>query len=166
MIASRTNGVGKTTLAQTIAGCCSRPAQHRFEGTPIHRCPRLHRLARLGIGFVPEDRRIFPDLTVQENLTLGFLQTPRRSSAKNRMALGEVYARFPRLKERRDQAGVTLSGGEQQMLAMARAVVGEARLFLIDEPSEGLAPMIVADIYSIIRTLKALGRRSCGQQTW
>jgi branched-chain amino acid transport system ATP-binding protein len=152
------NGVGKTTLLKTIAGWLQPTSGSIvFEGTPIHGMS-AHRIARSGIGFVPEDRRIFPDLTVHENLTLGFLQAPRRSSAKNLMALDEVYARFPRLKERRGQAGVTLSGGEQQMLAMARAVVGEARLFLIDEPSEGLAPMIVADVYSIIRTLKALGR--------
>jgi branched-chain amino acid transport system ATP-binding protein len=152
------NGVGKTTLLKTIAGWLQPTSGSIvFEGTAIHRMS-THRIARSGIGFVPEDRRIFPDLTVQENLTLGFLQAPRRSSAKNRMALDEVYARFPRLKERRGQAGVTLSGGEQQMLAMARAMVGEARLFLVDEPSEGLAPMIVADIYNIIRSLKKLGR--------
>ena len=152
------NGVGKTTLLKTIAGWLQPTSGSIvFEGTPIHRMS-AHGIARSGIGFVPEDRRIFPDLTVQENLTLGFLQAPRRSSAKNQMALDEVYARFPRLKERRGQAGVTLSGGEQQMLAMARAMVGEARLLLIDEPSEGLAPMIVTDIYGIIRTLKALGR--------
>lgn len=152
------NGVGKTTLLKTIAGWLQPTSGSiLFDGIAIDRMSP-HRIARLGIGFVPEDRRIFPDLTVQENLTLGFLQAAKRSRAQNRMALEEVYARFPRLKERRSQPGVTLSGGEQQMLAMARAMVGEARLFLVDEPSEGLAPMIVADIYSIIRTLKMLGR--------
>jgi len=152
------NGVGKTTLLKTVAGWLQ-PSSGGIvlEGTPIHRLP-AQRIARLGVGFVPEDRRIFPDLSVEENLMLGFHQVPRRSGAGNRAALAKVYERFPRLAERRTQAGMTLSGGEQQMLAMARVMVGDARLLLIDEPSEGLAPMIVADLYAIIRAMKAEGR--------
>jgi branched-chain amino acid transport system ATP-binding protein len=152
------NGVGKTTLLKTIAGWLQ-PSSGSIVlgGKPIHRLS-AHRIARLGVGFVPEDRRIFPDLSVEENLTLGFQQVPRRSRGGNRAALAEVYARFPRLAERRSQAGMTLSGGEQQMLAMARVLIGDAHLLLIDEPSEGLAPMIVADLYAIIRAMKADGR--------
>ena len=152
------NGVGKTTVLKAIAGWL-RPSGGSIllDGKPIEGLSTT-RIARLGVGFVPEDRRIFPDLTVEENLTLGFMQAPGRSAAKNRAALQEIYAQFPRLQERRLQAGSTLSGGEQQMLAMGRAMIGEARLFLIDEPSEGLAPMIVADIYRIIRRMKAAGR--------
>jgi branched-chain amino acid transport system ATP-binding protein len=152
------NGVGKTTLLKTIAGWI-RPTSgeirmngHRIDGeTP-------DRIARLGIGFVPEDRRIFPDLTVEENLKLGFLQAPRRSAAASRLALRATYARLPRLRERRGQLGTTLSGGEQQMLALARVMVGEPRLLLVDEPSEGLAPMIVRDIYAILAEMKQAAR--------
>ncbi|KAB2912336.1 MAG: ABC transporter ATP-binding protein [Hyphomicrobiaceae bacterium] len=152
------NGVGKTTLLKTIAGWLQPTSGSiLLHGTPIHELS-THRIARLGVGFVPEDRRIFPDLSVEENLALGFLQVPGRKAAQNRAALADVYARFPRLAERRSQPGMTLSGGEQQMLAMARVMIGDARLLLIDEPSEGLAPMIVADLYAIIRAMKAEGR--------
>src|SRR5262249_28478831 len=111
-----------------------------------------------GVGFVPEDRRIFPGLTVEENLTLGFLQVPRRARNGDAAALAAVYARFPRLQERRRQLGTTLSGGEQQMLAIARVMVGEPKLLLVDEPSEGLSPIIVAEIYAIIAEMKRAGR--------
>jgi branched-chain amino acid transport system ATP-binding protein len=97
-------------------------------------------------------------LTVQENLKLGFLQAPRRSAAASRLTLEATYARFPQLRERRAQLGTTLSGGEQQMLAMARVIVGEPKLLLVDEPSEGLAPMVVRDIYSILAEMKQAGR--------
>jgi branched-chain amino acid transport system ATP-binding protein len=107
---------------------------------------------------VPEDRRIFPGLTVEENLTLGFMQVPRRGGAGNRAALADIYRRFPRLHERRRQHGTTLSGGEQQMLAIARVLVGEPSLLLVDEPSEGLAPMMVSEIYAILKELKQAGR--------
>jgi branched-chain amino acid transport system ATP-binding protein len=151
------NGVGKTTLLKTIAGWIKPTAGAiEFGGTRIDGL-NSDRIARRGVGFVPEDRRIFPGLTVEENLTLGFLQTPGRSAADNRAALQTVYDRFPRLSERRRQFGTTLSGGEQQMLAMARVMVGKPRLLLIDEPSEGLAPMIVADLFAIIREMKQSG---------
>jgi branched-chain amino acid transport system ATP-binding protein len=151
------NGVGKTTLLKTIAGWVKPTegditlAGERIEGLAPDR------IARRGTGFVPEDRRIFPGLSVEENLTLGYLQVPGRTSAADREALAKVYARFPRLAERREQFGTTLSGGEQQMLAMARVMIGTPKLLLIDEPSEGLAPMIVADLFAIIKEMKQFG---------
>jgi branched-chain amino acid transport system ATP-binding protein len=151
------NGVGKTTLLKTIAGWVKPSGgEIEFDGERIDGQP-AHRIARRGVGFVPEDRRIFPGLSVEENLTLGFLQVPGRSGAGNRNALAQVYERFPRLAERCRQLGTTLSGGEQQMLAMARVMIGEPKLLLIDEPSEGLAPMIVADLYAIIAALRESG---------
>lgn len=151
------NGVGKSTLLKTVAGWI-KPARgeiafnnERIDGQSADR------ISRRGIGFVPEDRRIFPGLSVEENLTLGYLQVPGRSSADNRKALERIYARFPRLMERREQNGTTLSGGEQQMLAMARVMIGKPTLLLIDEPSEGLAPMIVADLFTFIREMKEVG---------
>ncbi|MGE3987252.1 ABC transporter ATP-binding protein [Pseudorhodoplanes sp.] len=151
------NGVGKTTLLKTIAGWI-KPTQGEieFDGARIDGVS-ADRIAHRGVGFVPEDRRIFPGLTVEENLTLGFLQVPGRSRADNAAALDRIYQRFPRLLERRYQHGTTLSGGEQQMLAMARVMVGKPRLLLVDEPSEGLAPMIVAELYAIIGEMKAAG---------
>lgn len=151
------NGVGKSTLLKTIAGWI-KPTEGdvAFHGERIDG-QNSDRIARRGIGFVPEDRRIFPGLTVEENLCLGFLQVPHRRNADNLAALDRIYRRFPRLQERNRQHGTTLSGGEQQMLAMARAMIGAPRLLLIDEPSEGLAPMIVADLFKIIAELKAAG---------
>ena len=151
------NGVGKTTLLKAIAGWV-KPTQGEidFAGTRIDGL-RSDRIARLGVGFVPEDRRIFPGLSVEENLTLGFLQVPGRSRAASQEALDKIYKRFPRLSERRRQNGTTLSGGEQQMLAMARVMIGTPKLLLIDEPSEGLAPMIVEELFAIIREMKAAG---------
>lgn len=151
------NGVGKTTLIKAVAGWVQ-PSGGRialdgqsFKGlTP-------DRICRHGVGFVPEDRRIFPGLSVEENLKLGLMQRRDRSRAGDRAAMQSIYDRFPRLAERRRQIGTTLSGGEQQMLAMARVMVGAPRLVLIDEPSEGLAPMIVADIFAIISEMKATG---------
>jgi branched-chain amino acid transport system ATP-binding protein len=151
------NGVGKTTVMKAIAGWVQPSAGSvRFDGTPLEgRSP--DRICRLGIGFVPEDRRIFPGLTVDDNLSLGLLQCPRRGAQASRRKLEEVYASFPRLAERRRQMGTTLSGGEQQMLAIARVLVGEPRLLLIDEPTEGLAPKIVDEIFATIRKLAAQG---------
>lgn len=151
------NGVGKSTLLKTIAGWI-KPTRGEIglNGTRIDG-RNADRIARQGIGFVPEDRRIFPGLTVEENLTLGFLQVPGRPAADNRKSLDRIYARFPRLKERRNQNGTTLSGGEQQMLAMARVMIGKPGLLLVDEPSEGLAPMIVADLFAIIGEMKEAG---------
>ena len=151
------NGVGKTTLLKTIAGWV-RPTQGdiRLDGKSlVGHSPDV--VAHHGVGFVPEDRRIFPGLTVQENLQLGLLQRKGRSRVEQRRVIDEVFGRFSRLYERRNQLGTTLSGGEQQMLAMARAIVGAPSVLLIDEPTEGLAPMIVDQIFAIIGELKAAG---------
>ena len=151
------NGVGKTTILKSIAGWV--PASSgtiRYGGVELAgQTPDA--IARLGLGLVPEDRRIFPGLSVEENLRLGLHQCPSRARQDNERAIGQAFARFPRLAERRRQLGTTLSGGEQQMLAMARVMVGTARLLLIDEPTEGLAPMIVDEIFGIITELKRAG---------
>jgi branched-chain amino acid transport system ATP-binding protein len=151
------NGVGKSTLLKAVAGWV-RPSDgsvsldgKRLDGLPPDR------ICRHGVGFVPEDRRIFPDLSVEENLNLGLMQRAGRSRAEQAAEIDRIYARMPGLAERRRQAGTTLSGGEQQMLAMARVMIGHPRLALIDEPSEGLAPMIVADIFAIIAEMKQAG---------
>lgn len=147
------NGVGKTTIMKTIAGWLT-PSQGRilFKGESMGGVAS-DVICRRGIGFVPEDRRIFPGLTVEENLSLGFMQCPGRSGAESKRKMQEIYQRFPRLAERRLQSGTTLSGGEQQMLAIARVLVGTPRLLLIDEPTEGLAPKIVDEIFKIMQAL-------------
>jgi branched-chain amino acid transport system ATP-binding protein len=151
------NGVGKTTVMKTIAGWV-RPTSGsiQLDGAELGGKPS-DVICRLGLGFVPEDRRIFPGFTVEESLALGFLQCPGRRRAEDRAALERAYQRFPRLKERRRQIAVTLSGGEQQMLAMARVLVGAPKLLLIDEPTEGLAPMIVDEIFAIVDALRREG---------
>jgi branched-chain amino acid transport system ATP-binding protein len=151
------NGVGKTTLLKSIAGWVKPSGGSiTLDGEEMSGlAPEA--IARRGVGFVPEDRRIFPGLTVEENLDLGLLGRREGGRAGARRALEAAFARFPRLAERRRQPGTTLSGGEQQMLAMARAIVGDPRVILIDEPTEGLAPMIVADIFKLIEELKAAG---------
>ncbi|WP_151446651.1 ABC transporter ATP-binding protein [Lacisediminimonas profundi] len=151
------NGVGKTTVMKSIAGWLKPSAGSiSLDGVDLGSLSP-DRIARMGVGFVPEDRRIFPGLTVEENLSLGLLQHPGRSRAQERDALESTFKRFPRLQERRRQAGTTLSGGEQQMLAVARVLVGAPRLVLIDEPTEGLAPMIVDEIFAIIENLREEG---------
>ncbi|HEY9459923.1 MAG TPA: ABC transporter ATP-binding protein [Paralcaligenes sp.] len=151
------NGVGKTTVIKTIAGWVAPSSGSvRFDGIEIGGLTP-DRICRLGIGLVPEDRRIFPGLTVEENIKLGFLQCPGRAAAQSRRALEETYERFPRLRERREQMGTTLSGGEQQMLAIARVLVGAPKFLLIDEPTEGLAPMIVDEIFTMIDSLRSEG---------
>jgi branched-chain amino acid transport system ATP-binding protein len=127
-----------------------------FDGAPIHALSS-DQICRRGIGLVPEDRRVFPGLSVEENLQLGAMQKPGRPQAETRRRLDAIYTRFPRLGERRGQLGTTLSGGEQQMLAMARVLMGEPRLLLIDEPSEGLAPKIVDEVFSLIESMRADG---------
>ena len=151
------NGVGKTTLLKTIAGWV-KPARGeiRLDGQALGGASP-EAIAYRGVGFVPEDRRIFPGLTVQENLELGLSLRKGRGRAERRRAIEDIFARFPRLRERSKQLGTTLSGGEQQMLAMARAMVGAPKALLIDEPSEGLAPMIAEQIFAIIRELKRAG---------
>jgi len=150
------NGVGKSTTLKTIMGLV-RPAGGRitFEGRDIAGLAP-YRLARLGIGYVPEDRRIFRLLSVLENLRTG-LDRPAVSASHRQTLLDKVYASFPILAERRNQAGGTLSGGEQQMLAIARAMMLEPRIMLVDEPTEGLMPRMVGQIRAIIDVLHREG---------
>ena len=150
------NGVGKSTTLKAIAGLVHPSAgEVVFEGRPIGRLAS-HVVARLGIGYVPEERRIFPLLTVLENLRTGL---DRRGVAKARKAelLDKIYAYFPILAERRNQAGGTLSGGEQQMLAIARAMTLEPKIILLDEPTEGLMPRMVSQILEIVGALRDEG---------
>ncbi|OGL06015.1 MAG: ABC transporter ATP-binding protein [Candidatus Rokubacteria bacterium RIFCSPLOWO2_02_FULL_71_18] len=146
------NGVGKSTTLKTIMGLV-RPADGRvaFEGRGIGGMAP-HRLAHLGIAYVPEDRRIFRLLTVLENLRTG-LDRPGLTDRRREELLQKVYGSFPVLRERRDQAGGTLSGGEQQMLAIARAMMLEPKIILLDEPTEGLMPRMVSQIRDIIQVL-------------
>lgn len=151
------NGVGKTTVIKTIAGWVAPSSgQVLFEGERLDGVS-ADRICRRGIGLVPEDRRIFPGLTVEENLRLGQMQCPSRQRAESRRRLDEIYQRFPRLAERRRQMGTSLSGGEQQMLAIARVLAGAPRLLLIDEPTEGLAPIIVDELFALIAALAREG---------
>jgi branched-chain amino acid transport system ATP-binding protein len=147
------NGVGKTTTLKAIAGLVH-PNRGRvlFEGKAISHLP-AHRLAHLGIGYVPEERRIFPLLTVVENLRTG-LDRRGVTKARKQELLGKIYQFFPVLAERRNQPGGTLSGGEQQMLAIARAMMLEPKIILLDEPTEGLMPRMVSQIRDIIFELR------------
>jgi len=146
------NGVGKSTTLKTIMGLVN-PSRGRvrFQGSAITGMP-AHRLARIGIAYVPEDRRIFRLLTVMENLRTG-LDRRGVSEARKHELTDKVFAYFPVLAERRAQAGGTLSGGEQQMLAIARAMMLEPKIILLDEPTEGLMPRMVSQIRQIIDVL-------------
>jgi branched-chain amino acid transport system ATP-binding protein len=146
------NGVGKSTTLKTIMGLV-RPAEGRvwFEGRDIAGLAP-HKLAHAGIAYVPEDRRIFRLLTVFENLRTG-LDRPGVPAERRQELLDKVYASFPVLRERRNQVGGTLSGGEQQMLAIARAMMLEPKIILLDEPTEGLMPRMVSQIREIIEIL-------------
>ena len=150
------NGAGKTTTLKAISGL--RPVSAgdiRFDGKSIKGVP-AHRLVLMGISQAPEGRAIFPGMTVLENLEMGaYGRRPKRTELHQ--DLERVYQLFPRLKERRRQAGGTLSGGEQQMLAIGRALMARPSLLLLDEPSMGLAPMFVAQIFSIITEINAQG---------
>ena len=146
------NGVGKSTTLKSIMGLVS-PNQGKvlLDNKPITGMP-AHKLAKLGIGYVPEDRRIFRLLTVMENLRTG-LDRPGVAEARKQELLDKVFEYFPVLGERRNQAGGTLSGGEQQMLAIARAMMLEPKIILLDEPTEGLMPRMVTQIRQIIEVL-------------
>jgi branched-chain amino acid transport system ATP-binding protein len=147
------NGAGKTTTLKTISGLRSLSAGRiSFDGRDISRMPG-HRRVVIGIGQAPEGRGIFPGMSVQENLLMGAYT--RRGGRDNELA--EVYELFPRLAERRAQAGGTMSGGEQQMLAIGRALMGRPKVLLLDEPSMGLAPMLVNQIFSIISEINRRG---------
>ncbi len=150
------NGAGKSTTLRTISGLM-RPWQGaiRFEGADISRA-RTDAIVALGISHCPEGRRIFGRLTVAENLRLGAVSRSDRAATAEDLAM--VFELFPRLKERESQAGGTLSGGEQQMLAIGRALMSRPRLILLDEPSLGLAPLMVERIFETISELKRTGR--------
>lgn len=149
------NGAGKSTTLMTICGVNrARRGEILLDGRPIQTLPP-HAIVRLGISQVPEGRLIFPDLSVQENLDLGaFL---RNDKAAIRQDMDYVFSLFPILAERRRQSGGTLSGGEQQMLAISRALMGRPRLLLLDEPSLGLAPIIIRQIFEIIQKVNRDG---------
>jgi branched-chain amino acid transport system ATP-binding protein len=146
------NGVGKSTTLKTIMGLVNPSAgKVMLNGTTINGLP-AHKLARLGIAYVPEDRRIFRLLTVMENLRTG-LDRKGMTEERKKQLLDKVFTFFPRLAERANQAGGTLSGGEQQMLAISRAMMLEPKIILLDEPTEGLMPRMVSQIRQIIDVL-------------
>ena len=149
------NGAGKSTLMLTIAGILkTKVGSIRFEGEELVGKSSAEIVAR-GLALVPENRLVFPALTVRENLMAGAFQRRDRSAIRD--DIDKMFVRFPRLKERVDQFAGTLSGGEQQMLAVARALMSRPRLLLMDEPSVGLAPLVVAEIFQIIRQLNSEG---------
>src|ERR671914_1178953 len=144
------NGAGKTSTLKAICGLLAgRSGTVRYAGEDVSRC-QVHELPRKGLVMVPEGRGVFPQLTVEENLAMGAYARGSGDPEKQ-------YATFPRLKERRSQVAGTLSGGEQQMLAIARALMSEPKLLLLDEPSMGLAPLMVAKIFEIVRDIAARG---------
>ncbi len=146
------NGAGKTTLLRSILGLTpARTGKISFQGIDITHLP-TNEIANLGIGWVPDDRRIFPTLTVRQNLEIARKKDP---DGKVRWGLDRVYLHFPALKDLANQKGETLSGGEQQMLSIARTLMGNPKLILLDEPSEGLAPLMVREMMDIIKELTA-----------
>ena len=149
------NGAGKTTTLHTISGHLrAKQGTIRYQDTDITKMPG-HKIVTLGIAQVPEGRRVFPDLTVLANLKLGAYT--RKDKAEMDETLKMVYERFPRLEERKNQTAGTLSGGEQQMLAMGRALMSHPQLILMDEPSMGLSPLLVNEIFDIIQKINADG---------
>jgi branched-chain amino acid transport system ATP-binding protein len=150
------NGAGKSTTLRAVAGALlPRAGTIHFRGQDITRLPS-HERTRLGISLVPEGRRVFPFLTVRENLELGAFKY-RKEVARVRSLMGKVFDMFPRLRERASQNAGTLSGGEQQMLALGRAMMSEPHLICLDEPSLGLAPRVVQDIFRTIKAINAAG---------
>ena len=148
------NGAGKSTTLQTVSGLLrSKTGSITFEGQNISNV-QAHKLVERGLAHVPEGRRIFLQMTVEENLEMGAYTQPKGNTAAS---LERVYEQFPRLKERQRQIAGTLSGGEQQMLAMGRALMSKPKLLMLDEPSMGLAPILVEQIFQIIRDLHKAG---------
>ena len=148
------NGAGKSTTLQTISGLLrSKTGQITFMDKPISHMP-AHKIVSLGLAQVPEGRRVFLQMSVEENLEMGAFT---RNASEIADSIAGVYEQFPRLKERHRQVAGTLSGGEQQMLAIGRALMSKPRLIMLDEPSMGLAPLLVSQIFSIIRELKDTG---------
>ena len=149
------NGAGKTTILHTITGLVpAKSGSIEFEGQELTKIP-AHKIVSLGMAHVPEGRRVFSELTVLENLSMGAYT--RKDKKEIADTLEMVYTRFPRLKERRSQIAGTLSGGEQQMLAMGRALMSHPKIILMDEPSMGLSPIFVEEIFDIIREISKSG---------
>ena len=149
------NGAGKTTILHTITGLLTpKKGQVIFEGQDITKVP-AHKIVSLGMAHVPEGRRVFSHLTVYQNLKMGAYT--RKDKDEIEKTLETVYKRFPRLEERKNQIAGTLSGGEQQMLAMGRALMSHPRIILMDEPSMGLSPILVNEIFDIIQSFSASG---------
>ncbi len=149
------NGAGKTTTLQTISGMLQPTSgQVLLEGTDITKVPG-HKIVSMGMAHVPEGRRVFPGLTVLENLKMGAYTRSNKKEIADEFE--RVYESFPRLKERRNQLAGTLSGGEQQMLAMGRALMSQPRIILMDEPSMGLSPIYVEEIFNIIQEISKAG---------
>jgi len=149
------NGAGKTTLLSTIAGLL-KPTRGaiKFKGIDITKLPP-YKVVGKGIALVPEDRKLFGTMTVKENLLMGAYNVKDRKVKEERLKI--VYELFPRLKEREGQLAMTLSGGEQRMLAIARGLMSNSELLILDEPSQGLAPIVVLDIFKVIGKLKEMG---------
>lgn len=149
------NGAGKTTTIRSVMGLMSKTTGGMtFDGNDLTSMP-AHDRFRLGLAYVPEERRIIPGLTVRENLQLGLVAS--RGKIDEREAIEEIAESFPRLKERLDQEGVTMSGGEQQMLAIARATIAKPKMILLDEPSEGIMPVLVEEMGMLFRKLRDQG---------
>ena len=149
------NGAGKTTTLQTISGMLSpKSGEVLLEGTDITKIPG-HKIVSMGMAHVPEGRRVFAQLTVLENLKMGAYTRSNKKEIADTLEM--IYERFPRLKERSKQLAGTLSGGEQQMLAMGRALMSQPRIILMDEPSMGLSPIFVEEIFNIIQTISKSG---------
>jgi branched-chain amino acid transport system ATP-binding protein len=148
------NGAGKSTILQTVSGLLrSKTGSVEFLGENLGGVP-AHKVVNKGLAHVPEGRRVFLQMTVEENLEMGAYTRPAIEIADS---IADVYERFPRLKERRKQIAGTLSGGEQQMLAMGRALMSKPQLLMLDEPSMGLAPLLIEQIFDIIKELHAAG---------
>ena len=150
------NGAGKTTLLSAIMGLLPGRGEIRLEGRPQRRVD-IERMVAAGLNLVPEKRELFGEMSVEDNLLLGAFQRYRSGHRDQAASMEEVYGLFPRLKERRRQLAATLSGGERQMLALGRALMAKPRLLLLDEPSLGLAPRIVKEIFLIIAELRRRG---------
>ena len=149
------NGAGKTTILHTITGLIApKSGTVTFEGTDITHMP-AHKIVSMGMAHVPEGRRVFAELSVYENLKMGAYT--RKDKNEIEESLKNVYKRFPRLEERKNQMAGTLSGGEQQMLAMGRALMSKPKIILMDEPSMGLSPIMVNEIFDIIRSVSESG---------